>query len=130
MKQMVLSSKMALFAIAFFAMGITQQANAQTPVGTWEVVDWFEEVFNSVNDIGGEANLHLYGADRNKQQVRLVCIRDGFTPPPNKIIGIVLHVYLTEYQYARAVDCLQRGKKVEFRWDGNPTTGYLRQYKN
>lgn len=130
MKQLILTSKAAVFAIAFLLVGAGNSVQAQTPTGTWEVTDWFEEVFNSVNSIGGEANIHLYGADRNKQQVRLVCIRDGFTPPPNKIVGIVLHVYLTEYQYDRAIDCLQRGKKVEFRWDGNPTTGYLRQYKN
>lgn len=116
--------------MAFAVLGITNSFHAQTPVGTWEVTDWFEEVFNSVSNIGGEANIHLYGPDRNKQQCRLVAIKDGVTPPPNGIVRNVLYIYLTEYQYARAIDCLQRGKKVEFRWDGNATTGYLRQYKN
>ena len=130
MKTTKFFTKTFLVVLTFVLISTTNNLQAQTPVGTWQVQDWFEEVFNSVGPDGRMANLHLYGSDRNKQQVRLVMMKDGSAPRPNKIEGIVLFVYLTEAQYTRAVDCLQRGKKVEFRWDGNSASGYLRQYKN
>ncbi|MCG8574867.1 MAG: hypothetical protein MI810_08295 [Flavobacteriales bacterium] len=130
MKNLLILSKTRIVALTIMMLGFTYASNAQTPVGTFEIKDWFEEVFNSVNQQNGaEANIHVYGADRNKQQARLVLIRDGFTPPPNGLVKNVLFIYLTKDQYTRAIDILQSGRRAELRWDGNPTSGYLRQYK-
>jgi hypothetical protein len=123
--------KTAVMAITFF--GISQTLQAQTTTGTFVVLDWMEVVHNFADPAtGAYAYTQIMGADKNKQYVQLVAIADGKTPPANSQTGPArtLQVFLTEAAYNRAIDALQRGGKVEFRWDGNATTGYLRQSKN
>lgn len=97
--------------------------------GTIEIESWFEEVFNATRSDGSLARVALIPANHSgNEPATLFAIKDGHEVPTNRSQGGVLFIFLTEFAYAQAMDCLRSGKRVQFRYDGAPESGYLRQY--
>lgn len=97
--------------------------------GTFDIDHWFEEVFNHIASDGTYARTALFPANnQGNEPATLRAVKDGHALPANGERHGVVNIYLSEAQYQAAMSSLRSGKRVEFRYDGRPDSGYLRQY--